>query len=324
MYQNILIITSKNDDPAFNLAAEEVLLRNHSENILFFYINKSSVIVGKHQNTLSEINSDYLEKNKIPVYRRLSGGGTVFHDYGNINYCIIENGTPGHLVDFVRATTPIIEALKDYGLNARHGKRNDLLVGYKKISGNACHVYKSRAMHHGTLLFNSNLEKLTESLKADALKFKDKSVKSVRSEVINISEIVPKSKNIDAFLKHIEQFLKKKFQAKPYEFKKEDLFQIEKLKKNKYSTWEWNYGYSPVYEFSKRIKSESYIFSSKLKVEKGIITKIAIKTNHPKKEKLDNILKQIRGTLHEQKTIGKILENYDEEISNDIIMNCIF
>jgi lipoate-protein ligase A len=117
--------------------------------------------------------------------------------------------------------------------------------------------------------------------------------------------------------------LKQKFQAIPYKFKEEDLLQIKKLKKNKYSTWEWNYGYSPVYEFSKRIKTGSYIFASKLKVEKGIITKIVIKTNYPKKEKIDNILEKIRGTLHERKSIENILENYNEEVSNEI-MNCIF
>ena len=112
MDRNTLFIASKTVDPSFNLAAEEVFLRNHDENIIFIYINKPSIIVGKHQNTLSEINADYLEKNNIPVFRRLSGGGTVYHDKGNVNYCIIESGEPGKLVDFVRATTPIVEALE--------------------------------------------------------------------------------------------------------------------------------------------------------------------------------------------------------------------
>jgi lipoate-protein ligase A len=178
-------------------------------------------------------------------------------------------------------------------------------------------------MHHGTLLFNSDLEKLTECLKADTMKFKDKSVKSVRSQVANISELVLKTRSIKVFKKHIEQFLKDKFQAIPYEFKQTDLLEIENLKKNKYTTWKWNYGYSPVYEFSKRKKSGIYILISKLKVEKGIITEIAIKTDHPKKENINNILKIIKGTLHERKSIEKILKNYDKTILNEI-MNCIF
>ncbi|PWD99727.1 lipoate--protein ligase family protein [Marinilabilia rubra] len=321
MDRNTLFITSQNDNPAFNLAAEEVLLRNHTKNIIFFYINSPSVIVGKHQNTLSEINLEYLEKNDIPVYRRLSGGGTVYHDKGNINYCIIENGKPGQLVDFVRATTPVVEALKDYGVDARHGKRNDLLAGFKKISGNACHVYKSRAMHHGTLLFNSNLEVLTESLKADAIKFKDKSVKSVRSEVINISQLINTDHSIAEFLQYIGSFLEKKFNTVPYAFSKEDLEKIEKLKSEKYNTWKWNYGYSPVYEFSKRIKSNNYIFASKLKVQKGIISEIEINTNHPEKDKIRKIAHSIRTNLHNKKVIQEVLNEFDEEIKKGILLS---
>jgi lipoate-protein ligase A len=323
MVRNTLFITSKTNDPAFNLAAEEVLLRSHEENIIFFYINKPSVIVGKHQNTLSEINYGFLEKNNIPVYRRLSGGGTVYHDYGNINYCIIEKGEPGHLVDFVRATTPVVEALKDYGLDARHGKRNDLLAGYKKISGNACHVYKSRAMHHGTLLFNSDLSQLTESLKADATKFQDKSVKSVRSEVVNISELVHGEKNAETFLTKIGNSLQQKFKAEPYLFSENDLEKIKNLIETKYNTWKWNYGYSPVYEFTKRTKSVNYIFSSKLKVEKGLIEEIEIKTSHPEKEKLQRIEERLRGQLHEKKKIEEKLMDLDEEYRTDI-MECLF
>jgi lipoate-protein ligase A len=135
MANNTHFITSLSNDASLNLAAEEVLLRKHKENVIFLYINSPCIIVGKHQNTLSEINLEYIEKNNIPVFRRLSGGGTVYHDLGNINYCIIENGAPGQLVDFVKATTPIVEALKNYGIKARHGKRNDILAGFKKIPG---------------------------------------------------------------------------------------------------------------------------------------------------------------------------------------------
>jgi lipoate-protein ligase A len=319
MDRNPLIITSKRNNPAFNLAAEEVLLRNHKEDIIFFYINSPSVIVGKHQNTLSEINLDYLQKNKIPVYRRLSGGGTVYHDFGNVNYCIIENGEPGHLVDFIRATTPVIDALKNFGVDARHGKRNDLLAGYKKISGNACHIYKSRAMHHGTLLFNSDLNQLTQSLKADATKFQDKSVKSVRSEVVNISDLLEGEHNIEDFLNHISTFLQEKFLAKQYGFSNTDLEEIENLMESKYNTWIWNYGYSPAYEFTKRFKSAHYIYTSKLKVEKGLITKIEIKSNHPETEKIKEIERLLKGIKHEKKEIEEKLQLFNEALKEGII-----
>ncbi|WP_010662254.1 lipoate--protein ligase family protein [Marinilabilia salmonicolor] len=319
MDRDTLFITSKTNDPAYNLATEEVLLRNFKNNIIFFYINSPSVIVGKHQNTLAEVNHEFLEKNNIPVYRRLSGGGTVYHDYGNINYCIIENGEPGHLVDFVRATTPVVEALRNYGLDARHGKRNDLLAGYKKISGNACHVFKSRAMHHGTLLFNSNLSKLTESLKADATKFRDKSVKSVRSEVVNISELVPENEDVEIFLSQIGSFLQNKYNASTYHFSEPELSEIKILAETKYKTWEWNYGYSPTYEFSKRYKSDEYVFSTKLKVEKGIIRDITLKTNHPNKEKIVSTTNKLIGTIHEKAHVEKIIEEIENETRNNLL-----
>lgn len=247
----------------------------------------------------------------------------MYHDFGNINYCIIEKGEPGHLVDFVRATTPVVEALKDYGVDARHGKRNDLLTGYKKISGNACHVYKSRAMHHGTLLFNSDLSKLIESLKADATKFRDRSVKSVRSEVVNISELVPGEKNVESFLTKIGNSIQQKFNAVPYEFSETDIEKINKLIETKYSTWKWNYGYSPVYTFTKRTKSGNYVFSSKLKVEKGLIEEIEIKTSHPEKEKLKRIEQKLKGQLHEKQEIKENLMDLEEEYRRGI-MGCLF
>lgn len=323
MDKNTRFILSKSNDPAFNLAAEEVLLRNNSKNIIFLYINKPSIIVGKHQNTLSEINPQFLEENEIPVFRRLSGGGTVYHDWGNINYCIIENGEPGHLVDFVRATTPVVEALKNYGIEARHGKRNDLLAGFKKISGNACHVYKSRAMHHGTLLYSANLQSLTEGLKADSLKFKDKSVKSVRSEVVNIKDLIDKQHSPEEFMNQIGDFLIKKFRAQPYNFIEEDLRRIEKLKNEKYDTWEWNYGYSPVYEFSKRCKTDKYTTFLKIKVEKGKITYADIKSNFPNKEEISTATQILKGALHEKNHIKKRLKELDQ-IPADMIINCLF
>ncbi len=323
MDKNTLFITSQSDDPAFNLAAEEMFLREKVQNIMFFYINRPSVIVGKHQNALSEINQEYLEKNKIPVYRRLSGGGTVFHDKGNINYCIIENNEAGHLVDFVRATTPVVEALNKFGVEARHGKRNDLLAGYKKISGNACHVYKSRSMHHGTLLYQSNLKNLTEALKVDDLKFKDKSVKSVRSEVANISELTNSSKSPEEFMQYIANNLVKKFKATHYTFSETDLQDIEILKIQKYNTWLWNYGYSPSYGFTKRSHSDDYIFSSKLKVEKGIITEISIKTTYPDKKELQKAVKKIERSIHEKEHLKNKLAGFRKEIIEGIV-SCLF
>ena len=317
--EKTLFIISSTNDPAFNLAAEEVFMKKHKENILFFYINNSSIIVGKHQNTLAEINLQYLEENHIPVYRRLSGGGTVYHDNGNINYCLIENGEPGKLVDFVRATKPVVQALKNEGIDARHGKRNDLLVGHKKISGNACHVFKNRTMHHGTLLFNANLSHLTEALKVNQSHFNDKAVKSVRSEVINIGTINPKHKSPEDFLNAIGSELKRIYGAQESQFSDEDIKEIKKRMAEKYNTWEWNYGYSPTYEFSKRYRSNTYIYSSKIKVKKGIISRLVLKTNHPEKEKIEATAQNLAGVIHEKNKIKEVLAGFDKEVVQGVM-----
>ena len=182
------IIISQKTDAYTNLATEEFLLKNFTEDIFFLYINSKSIIVGKHQNALAEINYKIISENKIPVVRRLSGGGTVFHDPGNINFCFITSGVKTELVNFERYMTPIVEFLNSLNVNAQLGGRQDILIDGSKISGNACHVFKSRVMHHGTLLFNSQLGTLTQALKNDPLKFKDKAVKSVRSKVTNIQD----------------------------------------------------------------------------------------------------------------------------------------
>ncbi len=318
-----LFVISKTNDPAFNLAAEEVFMKKHKENILFFYINTSSIIVGKHQNTLAEINLQYLEENHIPVYRRLSGGGTVYHDKGNINYCLIENGESGKLVDFVKATTPVVQALKKLGIDARHGQRNDLLADHKKISGNACHVFKSRTMHHGTLLYNSELSHLTEALKVNQNHFKDKAVKSVRSEVTNIAALNPKHQTPENFMQTIGSELQKIYGAKEYQFSEEDVKEIQKLMSEKYNTWEWNYGYSPTYEFSKHYRINKYMYSSKLKVEKGAISRIEVKTNHPEKESIETTAQNLVGLIHEKDTIRKELGGFDKEVTQGIL-NSLF
>ena len=123
------------------------VITNFTEDIFFLYVNEPSIIVGKHQNTLAEINYHYINEKNIPVYRRLSGGGTVYHDLGNLNFCFIKSGQRGHLVDFEGTAKPIQEALQSLGVNAEFGKRHDLLIDGKKISGNASHVYKNRVLH---------------------------------------------------------------------------------------------------------------------------------------------------------------------------------
>lgn len=294
-------LLSKSNNPDFNLATEEFLFKNRKENIHFFYVNSPSVIIGKHQNALAEVNLSYLEENNIPLYRRLSGGGTVYHDEGNINYCFIKTGETSDLVNFKEATQPIIAVLNSWGIPVRSGQRNDLLLNYKKISGNACHVSKNRVMHHGTLLYNSNLNVLTKSLKNDPLQFNDKAVKSVRSQVVNIKDVIKNEWSSEEFMKKLESSIRKSTpEIQTYELSNEDIAAIEKLRVDKYKTWEWNYGYGPTYTFKKRIKADDYVFAIEMEVNKGKISAFVVKTNYPDAEFPGKLAEMINNSYHEK------------------------
>ena len=158
------ILDSPYTDPRYNIAAEEYLLKETEDDYAFFYVNSPSLIIGKHQNSYSEINLEYIRSNRIPVIRRISGGGTVWHDMGNLNFSFILNGEEGKLVNFREYAQPVVDFLNTLGVKASFGSRNEILVEGLKISGNAEHIHRNRVLHHGTLLFNSDLDALKRSL----------------------------------------------------------------------------------------------------------------------------------------------------------------
>jgi lipoate-protein ligase A len=268
----MLCILNSIDDPYFNLAAEEYLLKNTDEEIFILWRCDSTIVVGKHQNTLAEINYPYVKKNDIKVARRLSGGGTVFHDKGNVNFTFIRNGEKGKLVDYKRHVTPVIDILREMGIKVQPGNKNEMLLEGKKISGNAEHIYKSRILHHGTLLFDSKLDKLNRAIQTDPGKYYDKAVQSDRSEVTNILQHLDKRISVEEFMTFLfDSFMNNENDALQYYFSKQDLSKIFDLAQQKYNTWEWIYGYSPRYSFQNRLMLEGREISIMLDVENGII-----------------------------------------------------
>ena len=270
------LLIQPSHDPYFNIASEEYLLKQSNDDYIILYRNTPSVIVGKHQNTMAELNHTFINSNGIPVIRRLSGGGTVFHDLGNVNFSFILNGREGNLVDFKRFTQPIIDFLHTLGLKAYRGEKNDIRVGDYKVSGNAEHVYKSRVMHHGTLLYNTNMQWLDQAIKSNEDSYTDRAIRSNRSRTINICELIINPTTVEEFENALANFLTEYFKSTLYQLNKNDIEEINSLAISKYRDWNWNYGYNATYELKVGIESESLL----LRVANGIIEKAEVRQDN--------------------------------------------
>ena len=305
----MLSIKSPTHNPFFNIAAEEYLLKRFSEDVFFTYRNSPSVIVGKHQNTMGEIDFVYTQKNGIEVVRRMSGGGAVYHDYGNVNFTFIRNGKQGALVDFKGFTKPIVEMLGTLGVKAKFEGNNSLTVNGLKVSGNAEHVYKQRVMHHGTLLFQTDLSALANVLYVRDDRFiSERAVKSVRASTANLSDFLPNGMQIEEFALYLFEYISKTNDATEYFFSSEDLLEIERLVNEKYGKWEWNYGYSPFYSLKREIQLQNKIIKLEVHVEKGIISFFKMEGELPSscKKSIEAVLE---GTPHSIIPIQKSLKN---------------
>ena len=235
-------LTHSITSPYFNIASEEYLLKHTDGFFVYLWRNQPAVIVGVNQNTFSEVNLSYTQNNDIKVVRRITGGGTVYHDLNNICYTIIApyDSSKENYKEF---TKPVIEYLNSLGVKAEFSGRNDIVVDGMKISGNAQTVYGNRIMHHGTILFKTDINALENAIKPSKLKLESKAVKSVRARVTNVSEHLKKDMTADEFYLGLCDYFKKSL--KEYEFSADDIKGIDKLIEEKYSTNEWNMGYSP-------------------------------------------------------------------------------
>ncbi len=290
-------------DPYYNLAVDEYLLKNRKEDFLVIGINERSVITGKHQIAHREADTRFVTLNGIPVIRRISGGGTVYHDAGNLNFSFIVKSEYGRQVDFVKYTSPVISFLASLGVDARFEGKNDLKVNGLKISGNAEHVYHDRVLHHGTLLFDSDIQMLRSSIRKDVEKYVSAAVGSNPSSVINIKEILKdhlkdhfnadanissfRTAMIDWFMKHYED-------SEMFRLSDEDKSNIGNLAESKYRTWEWNYAYGPAYQFVNSFDSGGEKYTCRLFVKDGIILDCELKGSG----RLRSISQEVKGIRH--------------------------
>lgn len=258
-------------DPYFNLAAEQYLLDTEPDSVFMLWRNDRAVILGRNQNAYAEINRPFAEEHRIAVVRRLTGGGAVFHDLGNLNFTFIVPRDECPELDFARFARPIADALRKLGVPAELSGRNDLTADGRKISGNAQCVYKGKVMHHGTLLFSADLSALAGALRVDEEKIRSKGIKSVRSRVANLSEYLPQMD-----VTGLRDYLEDCFPFEKTGFSKEQTDGIGRLKREKYATWEWNYGSSPAFGTSAKKRFPYGGVELSFESDRGVLTDVRI------------------------------------------------
>ncbi|WP_223592919.1 lipoate--protein ligase [Neobacillus bataviensis] len=329
----MLFINNKGiTDPRINLAIEEYALKNLdiNETYLLFYINEPSIIIGKNQNTIEEINTEYVEGNGIHVVRRLSGGGAVYHDLGNLNFSFITKDDGESFHNFRKFTEPVIKALQKLGVNAELSGRNDIEVEGRKISGNAQFSTKGRMFSHGTLLFDSEMDHVVSALKVKKDKIESKGIKSVRSRVANISEFLTEKITIEEFrsliLKYIFEGAEK---ISEYVLTEEDWEKIHQLSKERYQNWEWNFGKSPKFNLKHSQRFPVGSIDVRLEVNKGTIENCKIYGDFFGVGDVSDLENMLKGVRYDKREIDKALIGIDTtyyfgKISKDEFINLIY
>lgn len=310
----VLCFRLNNPDPYFNLATEEYLLKQADEDIFMLWSSDSSIVVGKHQNALAEINHRYVRENRIRVARRLSGGGTVFHDPGNFNFTFIRRVDRIEDVNYKIFLQPVKEALEKLGLEIGSSKRDDLILKGMKISGNAQHVYKNRVLHHGTLLFDAELGRLKAALNVDLSRFEDKAVQSNRSVVTNIADHLPRPMSRDAFADHLFESVSQSFaDHRVAELGETEHEIISRMADEKYRLWDWIYGYSPKYVYRNRFDCAGRTLQSTLWIEKGKVKDAAFEGPVSDELKL-RLRENLEGKNHSWEALSPVFAALNEPL----------
>jgi len=326
----MLVIKNTNINPCFNLACEEHLFLARTEEIFMIWQNEPSIIIGVNQNAMSQVNNEYVAENKIKIVRRITGGGAVYHDLGNVNFTFIENESSGE-TNFSKYIERITTFLKTLGISAKFEGRNDIVVEGLKISGNSEVIKNGRILHHGTLLFDTNLENVSKALFVSKEKYQDKAVDSIRKRVANINDFLENKLTVNDFisqlLRYFTEFGKNTIN---YDLTAEDIALINDLADKKYSTWEWNIGNSPKYNFHKIEKTKGGVVEIFLDVDSGIIKNISIRGDFFNLQDISLIENFLIGKRHSFAELESalsenfIIEDFFVNISLQELLNCVF
>lgn len=303
-------------DPTINLAVEEFILTelDLDEPVLLFYINQPSIIIGRNQNTIEEINTEYVAANNVKVVRRLSGGGAVYHDEGNLNFSFITKDDGDSFHNFAKFTEPIVTALKKQGVNAELKGRNDLLIDGFKVSGNAQFATKGKMFSHGTLMLDLNLDHVVASLKVRKDKIESKGIKSVRSRVANISEFMENKMTTEEFrdLLLLDIFdVENVADVKEYVLTEADWDKIHAISEKRYNNWDWNYGKSPKFNLERTKRFPVGGIDVRLDVVKSVIADVKIFGDFFGVGDVTEIEDKLRGVNYQREAIEEALKDVD-------------
>ena len=306
-------IINNSTDPYFNIALEEYCLMHvdPGEDYFLLWQNEPSIIIGRNQNTLEEINRRFVKERGIKVVRRISGGGAVYHDLGNLNFTFISRVEPGRPINFSVFADPIINVLRELGVDAMLVGRNDIVAYGKKISGNAQRLYRRKFLHHGTLLFDVNIEDLAEALNVSADKIESKGIKSIRSRVGNIREFLKEDMTIDEFRERLQRRLSNDDESEEIKLPEEAIIRISETARDKFSSWAWTYGESPPfnYRFEKRFPGGKVgVF---IHIKEGLIKECKFYGDYLGVLETEGFEAGLKGLKYDPKTVEKAMEGMD-------------
>ena len=316
----MLFVPNENNDPRINLAIEIFLLQEMKvdEPILLFYINEPSIIIGRNQNTIEEINKDYVDAHGIHVVRRFSGGGAVYHDFGNLNFSFIMPDDGNSFRDFEKLTKPIVQALHEMGVEGAQLKgRNDLVIDDMKFSGNAMYATNGRMFAHGTIMFDSDINEVVNALKVRKDKIESKGIKSIRSRVTNIKPFLPKDKQDMTTEAFREEILLKIFgvdsvdQVKTYTLTEEDWVKINEISDKYYRNWDWNYGKSPAFDIELRKRFPIGSIEVRFNVQEGKITEAKIYGDFFGLGDIADVEQAFIGTRYDKSALKDVIDQID-------------
>lgn len=307
-------IVNTSNDPAYNVALEAYAFQKLTDidEIFILWINEPAIIIGRHQNTIQEINKEFIDKNGIHVVRRLSGGGAVYHDLNNLNYTIISNNTQEGAFDFQTFSKPVIDTLAKLGVKAEFTGRNDLEINGQKFAGNAQAYYKGRMMHHGCLLFDVDMSVLGQALKVSKDKIESKGIKSVRARVTNIVDHLSDKITVQEFSDAILAQVKEEYpEMDEYVLSDAELSEIQAMCDNQFATWDWTYGKAPEYTIERGVRYPAGKITTYANVENSTIKSVKIFGDFFGVKPVDDIEKMLEGVRYDYKDVLAALKTVD-------------